>query len=260
MPAPAPPALAPTAGDPLLAQLAEIAARLSVAGVALLHMPVPPRAAVFGLQAGPTEREKAAMELPILAADWIPLRAALAREAQPMALWRQDGERQTVEGTLVALRLLLAVLRLRGSLPDGALLRAEALAERADPAALPRREVTDDPPAADAAALGLAFLGIVPRETEPDLTEALFADLPHPVPVGQTRAGLEGWRSPGAPLVLRLALLTTPGLGGSASAARLGWWLRWLVRDLVIAETLAEVSPAALLAAPPDLVLTLLPG
>ena len=259
-PGPAPAALAPAVGDPVLAQLAEIAVALNAAGVGLLHMPVPPRASVFGLQAGPTEREKAAMELPSLAADWIPLRAALARQAQPMALWRHDGERQTVEGTLVALRLLLAVLRLRGSLPDGALLRAEALVERADPAALPRREVTDDPPAADAAGLGLAFLGIVPRETEPDLTEALFADLPHPVPVGQTKAGLEGWRSPGAPLVLRLAVLTTPGLGGSASAARLGWWLRWLVRDLVIAETLADTSPAALLAAPPDLVLTLLPG
>jgi hypothetical protein len=252
--------LASHVADPLLAQLARIAMRLSAAGVGLLHLPIPPRASVFGLQAGPTEREKAAMDLPSLAEDWIPLRAALVRQGQPMALWRHDGERQTVEGTLVALRLLLAVLRLRGSLPEGALLRAESLVARADPAALPRREVTDDAPPAEAAALGLAFLGVVPRETEPDLTEALFADLPQPVPVGQANPGLEGWRSPGAPLALRLAVLTTPGLGGSASTAKLGWWLRWLVRDLVIAETLADTSPAALLAAPPDLVITLLPG
>lgn len=233
-----------------------MAAALHEAGIPVLHVLVPPRSAVVGAEAATHPAlalEQEAASWPLLAQDWLPLRQAFARDAQPMALWRHDGARVTVEGQMVLLRLLLAALRLRHPGQLQALTRAEALAARADLAALPRREI----PANAGEAAGPAFLGVIARETEPALTDSIFADLPDPHPIGPETEGVEAWRSPGAPLPWRIVLLTTPGLGGSAAPAMLGWWLRRLSVECVVSEALELAPPAALVDAAPNLVVTL---
>jgi hypothetical protein len=229
-----------------------LAAALRDAGIPCLHIVVPPRGAVLGAAPEALPLEQQAAGLPLLAQDWVPLRQAFARQAQPMALWRQDGRRLTVEGTLTLLRLLLAVLRLRFPEHEAALVRAMALADRAEPGALPRREIGEES--------GLSFLGVPVRETEPALPDDLFTDLPPPQPLGPEVEGVEAWRSPAAPLPWRLVLLATPGLAGSAGPAALGWWLRRLCAECVISEALDSAPPAAVVEAAPTLVVTLVAG
>ena len=193
-----------------------------------------------------------AASLPWLARDWVPLRQAFARDPQPLALWRHDGQRLTVEGMLQAVRLLLAVLRLRAPDQAAALDRAEALLARADPIGLPRREIGE--------ATGLSFLGVPVHETAPDFGDDLFADQPAPLAAAPADAGFEAWRTPGAPLAWRVVLLAEPGLGGSEGPARLGWWLRRLVQECVLSEALHQAPPEAVAEAAPELVLTLSSG
>jgi hypothetical protein len=248
-PAPAPP---PEPVHAALRPLQALSLHLAPRGIALLHLRVPPRAAILAADPEATAEEVEAASLPWLAQDWVPLRQALARDPQPLALWRHDGQRLTVEGMLQVVRLLLAVLRLRAPAQAAALDRAEALVARADPAALPRREI--------GAATGQTFLGVPVRETEPDFGDELFADLPPPIAAASADAGFEAWRTQGAPFAWRVVLLAEPGLGGSAGPASLGWWLRRLVQECVLAEALHEAPPAAVAEAAPDLVLTLSAG
>ncbi|MGG5811548.1 hypothetical protein [Falsiroseomonas sp. CW058] len=263
-PAPAPaPAIAesrdiPSPGPavpqaPVLRPLSALAAAADAAGIALLHLAVPGRDAVLapGSPTGFDALEAEAATLPAVARDWVPLRAAFARDPNPGTLWRRDGRRLSVEGGVALLRTLLAVLRARLPAEAGVLARAEALVERPDLAALPRRDA-----AGAGGEEGPAFLGVPVHETEPDLTEAIFFDLPAPRRL-RAVAGLEAWTSAGAPLPWRVLLLATPGLGGSAGPAAPGWWLRYLVAECVISEALPTAPPEAALAVQPGLILTL---
>ena len=239
----------PMPEHPALRPLQALAARLDHAGIAVLHLLIPPRSAVLEAASGMAALEAEAAAFPQIARGWVPLRQAYAREPQPLALWRHDGRLLTVEGTLVAVRLLLAVLRLRAPDQAAALDRAEVLIARADPAVLPRRGIGEE--------TGLSFLGIPMRETEPALGDDLFADQRAPEAAAAPDAGFEAWRTPGAPLPWRVIVLAEPGLGGSAGPAAFGWWLRRLAQECVISEALHQAPPEAVAEAAPDLVVTL---
>jgi hypothetical protein len=259
-PAPRPEIPAPHAAPdaPPLRAMHAMALALHRAGIPVLHALIPPRGAVVRRgQAEPNAHPALALEQqaaawPLLAQDWLPLRQALARDAQPMALWRHDGQQLTVEGQMVLLRLLLSALRLRHPAMASALIRAEAIIARADLACLPRREIGE--------ASGPSFLGVMARETEPALTERIFADLPPPVPIAPAATGVEAWRNMAAPLPWRVVVLTVPGLGGSTGPALIGWWLRRLAAECVLSEALEIAPPGALVDAAPNLVLTLAPA
>jgi len=256
-PVPPPPiAAAPLPCHPALRPLQALAVRLEAADLATLHLVLPARAAVLDAEAevGMLALEAEAGHLPLVARDWVPLRQAFARVAQPMTLWRHDGQRLTVEGMLAAVRLLVAVLRVRAAQEAIGLVRFEALLARADPSALPRRDIDL---ADGGAAAGLVFLGTTVRETEPALGDDIFADQPPPEPAIPAAPGFEAWRTPGAPLPWRIVLLTGPGLGGSAGPAALGWWLRRLAQECVVSEALGTASPDSVAEAMPDLVITL---
>ncbi|WP_439549484.1 hypothetical protein [Falsiroseomonas sp.] len=261
--APAPPPAAPAspsapgaAALPApLGALLRIAHGLAAGPVATLHLVLPRRQGVLAAQADPalTALERAAAAEPALAAGWVPLRQAFARLPNPAPLWRQDGESLAIEGSLALVETLLAMLRaLRPEAADQ-IARAAAILARADLAALPRREVEEG----SAQAAGPAFMGVAMRETEPALTADIFYDQPPPRPMGPPLPGLEAWASPGAPLPWRVVVMTEAGLGGSATPAALGWWLRQLFAECVVSEALATVDPAAILATQPGLVLTL---
>ncbi len=261
--APAPPPAAPAspsapgaAALPApLGALLRIAHGLATGPVATLHLVLPRRAGVLAAQADPalTALERAAASEPALAAGWVPLRQAFARLPNPAPLWRHDGESLAIEGSLALVETLLAMLRaLRPEAADQ-IARAAAILARADLAALPRREVEEG----SAQAAGPAFMGVAMRETEPALTADIFYDQPPPRPMGPPLPGLEAWASPGAPLPWRVVVMTEAGLGGSATPAALGWWLRHLFAECVVSEALATVDPAAILATQPGLVLTL---
>ncbi len=222
-------------------------------GVATLHLLLPRRASVMAALVDPalTPLEQAAAAEPALAQAWVPLRQAFARLPQPTALWRHDGQRLSIDGGLALVETLLAILRALRPEAAEALARAAAILARADLAALPRRDVADQTEG------GIAFMGVAVRETEPALTEDLFAGLPAPRPMAQPLPGLEAWSCPGAPIPWRLVVMTEPGLGGSAGPAFAGWWLRHLVAECVVSEALPTVDPAAIRATEPDLVLTL---
>jgi hypothetical protein len=247
----APPEAVPEAPPPLGAML-DLARHAAAAGLPVLHLLVPRRASMPGGVPAPglAALEQAAAGLPPLAADWVPLRHAFARFANPAALWRQDGCRLSVEGGLAVLTTLLSVLRLRR--PDSLVVldRAHRLVSRADLAALPRREIAGE-------AGGPSFLGVASPETEPALPADLFADQPEPRQVGGGLPGLQAWRQPGAPLPWRVVVMAEPGLGGSEGPAQLGWWLRVLAAETVLSEALHLAPPAAVVAAQPDLLLTL---
>lgn len=250
-PAAPPPEPAPEAPPPLGAML-DLARHAAAAGVPVLHLLVPRRASMPGGVPAPglAALEQAAAGLPPLAADWVPLRHAFARFANPAALWRQDGRRLSVEGGLAVLTTLLSVLRLRR--PDSLVVldRAHRLVSRADLAALPRREIAGE-------AGSPSFLGVASPETEPALPADLFADQPEPRQVGEGLPGLQAWRQPGAPLPWRVVVMAEPGLGGSQGPAQLGWWLRVLAAETVLSEALHLAPPAAVVSAQPDLLLTL---
>ena len=261
--APAPPPAAPAspsapgaAALPApLGALLRIAHGLATGPVATLHLVLPRRAGVLAAQADPalTALERAAASEPALAAGWVPLRQAFARLPNPAPLWRHDGESLAIEGSLALVETLLAMLRaLRPEAADQ-IARAAAILARADLAALPRREVEEG----STQAAGPAFMGVAMRETEPALTADIFYDQPPPRPMGPPLPGLEAWASPGAPLPWRVVVMTEAGLGGSATPAALGWWLRHLFAECVVSEALATVDPAAILATQPGLVLTL---
>lgn len=250
-PPPAPPP-GPTSIPPLLGPLAALAAAADGAGIPVLHLVLPDRVAVVAPDpAGRfAQLEAAAATLPLVARDWVPLRAAFARDPNPGPIWRRDGRSLSVDGGAALLRTLLAVLRARMPRDSHALARAEAMLGRADLAALPRRDVPDHDNT-DA-----AFLGVPLHETEPALTEAIFFDLPAPRSLAGV-SGIEAWHSPAAPLPWRVLLLTSPGLGGSTGPSMLGWWLRHLAAECVISEALPTAPPAAALALQPGLILTL---
>ncbi|MGX9963566.1 hypothetical protein ACVFYP_09575 [Roseomonas sp. F4] len=251
-PAPAP---APVAAPPPLDSMLALARAAQLAKVPLFHLLLPCRASVLGAAPGPTLAglETAAAARPLLAADWVPLRHGFARQPNPTALWREDGRSLSIEGGQALILTLLTVLGARRPEASAALARATVLAQRADLAALPRRDI----PSESGAPTGPSFLGVAMRETEPDLTEAIFSDRPTPKLIGDVMPGLEAWSTPSAPLPWRVVLLAEPGLGGSASPARLGWWLRWLVAECVLSEALHIARPEAALGPQPDLVLTL---
>lgn len=230
----------------------DLARHAADAGVPVLHLLVPRRASMPGGMPLPglAALEAAAARQPVLARDWLPLRHAFARVANPGALWRQDGQRLSVEGSLVVLGTLLAVLRLRRPETAVVLDRAHRLVSRADVAALPRREIAGE-------AGSPSFLGVASPETEPALPADLFADQPEPRAVGDALPGLQTWRQPGAPLPWRVVVMAEPGLGGSAGPAQLGWWLRVLAAETVLSDALHLAVPAAVVAAQPDLLLTL---
>ncbi|MGG5886466.1 hypothetical protein ACLF3G_04945 [Falsiroseomonas sp. HC035] len=242
---------APELPSPLGAML-EIARHAAAAGVPVLHLLVPRRASMPGGHPMPglAALEAAAGRAPLLAQDWLPLRHAFARATNPAALWRQDGQLLSVEGSLAVLGTLLAVLRLRRPEADTVLDRAHRLVSRADVSALPRREIASE-------AGSPSFLGVASPETEPALPADLFADQPEPRAAGEALPGLQAWRQPGAPLPWRVVVMAEPGLGGSADPAQLGWWLRVLAAETVLSEALHLAAPAAVVAAQPDLLLTL---
>ncbi|MBU8536537.1 hypothetical protein [Falsiroseomonas tokyonensis] len=264
-PAPPPTVPAPEPDLPFpLGTLHRLAGIAAAAQVPVLHLLLPSRAAVLGAgpapgspppgpTAGLAPLEAMAAARPLLAQDWVPLRHAFALQPNPGVLWRQDGQRLTVEGGLTVLSTLLRVLQLRQPEAAAGLARAAGLVARADLAALPRREVAQEPGEAPA----VSFLGVAVAETEPALTAEIFADQPPPRALGEVLPGLEAWSAAGAPLPWRVVLLAEPGLGGSASPAQLGWWLRWLVAECVISEALHIARPQAVLDAQPDLLLTL---
>jgi hypothetical protein len=217
-------------------------------GTTALHLLIPRRAGV--LSGAPlTALEQAAAAQPDLARGWVPLRQAFARQPNPGALWRDDGSRLAIEGTLVVAETLLAVLRLLRPDAAEALARAAAILARADLPALPRRPLAE--------AGGPSFMGVAVGETEPALGADIFHDLPPPRPMAPPMPGLEAWSCPGAPLPWRVIVMTEAGLGGSAGPAALGWWLHTLAAECVVSEALATVDPAAILATRPSLVLTL---
>jgi hypothetical protein len=245
------PTIPPEAPRPLAAML-ELARHAAAAGVPALHLLVPRRASMPGGIPAPglAALEGAAARWPLLAADWVPLRHAFARSANPAALWRQDGHRLSVDGSLAVLETVLAVLRLRRPEALVVLDRAHRLVSRADLAARPRRDVPGE-------AAGTSFLGVAVPETEPALPVDLFADQSEPRQVGEGLPGLQAWRQAGAPLPWRMVVMAEPGLGGSEGPAQLGWWLRWLAAETVLSEALHLAPPAAVVSAQPDLLLTL---
>ncbi|MGK7866227.1 hypothetical protein [Falsiroseomonas sp. E2-1-a20] len=251
---PAPEVQKPPAPEmpPPLGAMLEIARHAATAGVPVLHLLVPRRASMPGGHPMPglAALEAAAGRAPLLAQDWLPLRHAFARATNPAALWRQDGLRLSVEGSLAVLGTLLAVLRLRRPEAATVLDRAHRLVSRADVSALPRREIVGE-------AGSPSFLGVASPETEPALPADLFADQPEPRAVGEALPGLQAWRQPGAPLPWRVVVMAEPGLGGSTGPAQLGWWLRVLAAETVLSEALHLAAPAAVVAAQPDLLLTL---
>jgi hypothetical protein len=230
----------------------DLARHAAAAGVPILHFLVPRRASMPGGVAMPglAALEAAAARWPLLAEDWVPLRHAFARFTNPAALWRQDGERLSVEGALALLSTLLAALRLRRPEAQVVLDRAHRLVSRADVSALPRREIAGE-------AAAVSFLGVASPETEPALPAGLFADQPEPRQVGEGLPGLQAWRQPGAPLPWRVVVMAEPGLGGSDGPSQLGWWLRLLAAETVLSEALHLAPPAAVVSAQPDLLLTL---
>lgn len=237
---------------PVLRPLQAMAEAAEAAGISVLHLALPSRVDVLAPEAAPDfmAMEAEAAGLPLLARDWVPLRAAFGRDPNPSTLWRRDGRRLSVEGGFALLAALLSVLRVRLPAEAAGLARAEAILSRADLVTLPRRHV------AQTEGEALAFLGVTVWETEPALTEAVFANLPQPRQLS-AQVGLEAWHCPGAPLPWRVLLLASPGLGGSASPAALGWWLRYLVAECVLSEALPTAPPAAALAVQPGLILTL---
>ncbi|MBU8546178.1 MULTISPECIES: hypothetical protein [Roseomonadaceae] len=250
---PVPEAAPPPPPPPLDAFLA-LARVATAAGVPALHLLVPRRATVLADEASPAW-EQAAAARPLLAADWVPLRQAFAQQPNAGGYWREDGRSLSIDGCHALLLTLLKVLQARVPEASGALGRAASLARRADLAALPRRDIPPEP----GASARPSFLGVAMRETEPDLSEAIFADRPAPRLIGEVMPGLEAWSAPSAPLPWRVVVLAAPGLGGSAGPARLGWWLRWLVAECVLSEALHIAAPEAALGPQPDLVLTLAP-
>jgi hypothetical protein len=257
-PAPPVPEAMPPPPPPLDAFLA-LARVATAAGVPVLHLLVPRRATVLADEASPAWEqpawEQAAAARPMLAADWVPLRQAFAHQPNAGGYWREDGRSLSIDGCHALLLTLLKVLQARLPEAAGALARAASLAQRADLAALPRRDIAPEP----GAPAGPSFLGVAMRETEPDLSEAIFSDRPAPRLIGEVMPGLEAWSAPAAPLPWRVVVLAAPGLGGSAGPARLGWWLRWLVAECVLSEALHIAAPEAALGPQPDLVLTLAP-
>jgi outer membrane biosynthesis protein TonB len=253
--APEPPTPAPAASNPapLLRSLNMLSEAAAAASVGLLHLVIPDRDAV--LRAGGASPfaalEAEAAGLPAVARNWVPLRAAFEHEQNPGILWRADGLRPTVEGTVATLRVLLTILRARLPGEAGAVARARFILDRADLASRPRRDL----PAEE----GPAFFGQPLRETEPVLDERIFFDLPRPTLLPGL-AGIEAWTSRGAPLPWRILLLTTPGLGGSPGPVALGWWLRHLATECVISDALLAAPPEAALAVKPGLILTLAQG
>jgi hypothetical protein len=249
-----PPAAAP-AGEMPLPSMLRLARAAAAEGVATLHLLVPRRASVLGQAPLPALAaiEAAAAAEPALALGWVPLRHAFGRLPNPGTLWRRDGARLAVDGGVALVGTLLAVLRALSPGGEAALARAAALLARAELGALPRREVAGQPQAAE----GEAFLGVAVREMEPALTADIFFDLPPPRPFGDPLPGLQAWASAGAPLPWRVLLLAEPGLGGIEGPAMLGWWLRHLAAECVLSEALLSAPAEAVLAARPDLVLTL---
>jgi hypothetical protein len=247
---PAPPVAGGGPRPALLETLRSLSVAADAAGVGVLHLVLPDRAAVLGPDGSPRfdALEEGAAHLPVVARDWVPLRAAFAHEPSPGILWRADGRRLTVEGSLALLKVLLSVSRARLPSEAGVIARATSVLGRADLGARPRRELP--------AETGPAFLGTPLRETEPVLDESIFFDIQQPALLPGL-AGLEAWSSRGAPLPWRVLMLTAPGLGGSAAPAAPGWWLRHLAAECLISEALLTAPPDAVLAVKPGLVVTL---